>query len=130
MMNQETMNIRKSDLKVKINRNIEYNEDVYKSLADMNLTIQKGECNHTSSDVIDEYNRLKKYYADRNIVRPEDKQYIIESLKSNDKELIDLELELSYLKNIYEEIRDDLQTACGKIMKLLSAKAKATSIQN
>lgn len=129
-MNQETMTSRITDLKVKINRNIEYNEDVYKQLADINLMIQKGEGQYNSSNVIDEYNRLKKYYADRNIVKPKDKQYIIESLESNNEELINLELELSFLKNIYEDIRDDLQTACGEIMKLLRAKAKSTSIQN
>jgi len=116
----------KQDLRRKIVKNIEYNESVYKVLAQNNLVIQKEE--HSDCEVIDEYNRLKKYYFEKNKVEEQYKKNVLESLNTNDKELIDLELELIYLKNIYEHLRYDLQISCGDIIKLLQNKNKNSQI--
>jgi hypothetical protein len=116
----------KTELTNKINRVLERNYDILKSIVEHNMIFKhNGKEEFPAEETLNEYRRLESYYDSRAILDDKTKKYLIEDLKLlyEDKELEELELKHAYLKNIYEDLYNDLIISTGQLMKFIQNKA-------
>ena len=115
----------KTELTNKINKVLERNYDILKSIVEHNMIFKhNGKEEFPVEETLNEYRRMEYYYDSRAILDDKTKKYLIEDLKLlyEDKELEELELKHAYLKNIYEDLYNDLIISTGQLMKFIQNK--------